>query len=484
MTYAVVKTSAPTIIVTITWGVCRKARSHVSAVIKALDVTNRTEAAMALRALGDAPEARATSVPAIPGFGGRPALAVLAFDDLSEKPDGGFFADGLVEDLTTRLAAWRWFPVIARNSAFALRGRPIVVPEAARELGARYVIEGSVRRAGDRVRIHVQVIDGESGAHVFAHKVDQTLDDVFQAQDEIVEAIVGALEPTLLRVEGLRALHRPAHDLGAWEHFHRGLMRLQEQLPERIDEAIGHFEAAAGAEPAFATAHAGRALAQLSRGLLHLGATQWSETSAAAMQAAGARAGACFAEALASGRRATECDPHDALAWAGLGAGLASTGQLDAARGALERAVELGPSSAFACWGLGVLLLASPRWREAGPLFERALRLSPHDPQLHHFEGALATVHFHAGEDEAALHWARRSFEHEPSAGISYRPLIPAALAFLGREDEARRECAAFRAVAPHWNLGLARALAPEGLPERLLEGLARAGWEVEGEPA
>jgi TolB-like protein/DNA-binding CsgD family transcriptional regulator/Flp pilus assembly protein TadD len=453
---------------------------HVSAIIKALDVSNRTEAAMALRELGDhVARAAEGDAPGVPGFGDRPTLLVLPFDDLSPDDDQGFFVDGLVEDLTTSLAAWRWFPVIARNTAFALRGRPIVVTEVARELGARYVIEGSARRAGDKVRIHVQVIDGESGAHVYARKVDRTVADVFEAQDEIVEAIVGTLEPTLLRVEGLRALRRPVGGLGTWEHFQRALVHVNEQMPDSVDRAIEHLDAAIAAEPGFAPAHALRGIAGFSRGLLHLGATHWRETSDEEMRTAHARAAACFAESVAAGRRATEYDPLDPTAWLALGSGLALTGQLDAGRAALERAVELGPSSAMACWSLGALLLRTPRLGEARRLFERARTLSPRDPLLHHFEGGIATVHFTEGEDEEALAWARRSFEHEPDSGMSYRPLIPAALAWLGRDAEARRECAAFREVAGHWNLDLVRLLAPEGLTERLIEGIRRAGWDV-----
>jgi adenylate cyclase len=462
------------------------AKVHVSAIIKALDVTNRTEAAMALQALGERQtDASVGGIPAaFPGFGGRPAIVILPFDNLSGDEEQDFFADGLVEDLTTRLSAWRWFPVIARNTAFAMRGRAMAVSDIARELGTRYVIEGSTRRSGDRVRIHVQLIDGENGAHVFAKKVDRTVADVFEAQDEIVESIVGALEPTLLQVEGLRALRRPAHVLDTWERFQRGLIRLQDQMPESLDEAIAHFDAAIDAEPDFAPAHAGRAMAQFSRGLVHIGATQWEETPAEAIGEALGRAGVCFAEALASGRRATECDPLDSSAWLGLGAGLAATAQVEAARGALERAVELSPSSAIACWGLANLRLATARWPEARALYERAIKLSPRDPQLHNFEGGLAVVHFNAEEYEAALHWARRSFDHEPSAGLSYRPIIAASLAYLGRDEEAQRECEAFRRVAPHWNLSLARALSPEGLVDRMLAGVKLAGWDVEGEAA
>ena len=450
---------------------------HVAAVIAALDVTNRTEAAVALRGL-DGPVDDATEAE-VPGFGTRPAIAVLPFDTFGTDPADALFADGLVDDLTTALACWRWFPVIARNTAFALRGKPIVVPEVSRELGARYVVEGSARRSGDRVRINVQLIDGTDGHHVFAEKLDRRLDDLLRVQDEIVEAIVGVLAPALLRIEGLRALRKPAHALDTWELFQRGMMLLNEMGPASVAAACEHFERAVEREPTFAPAYAGRALAEYGIGVFELGATQLGRASETDLAAAVERAAARFQAAAAAGRRAVELDPDDAGAHLGLGVGLAMVGELAAARSSLGRALDLNPSSALACFALANLLATTDDWRDAIPLHERALRLSPRDPMRYAFEGGLAGALLRAGRHAEALAHARRSVELQPEIGLSFRPLIAAALAFLGQDDEARAEVEALRALRPDWNLQLARSLGAPEVVDRLVEGLRRAGWDL-----
>lgn len=450
---------------------------HVAAVLSALDVTNRTEAAVALQELARDRDERGAG--AIPGFGARPAIAVLPFDTFTSDPEETLFADGLVDDLTTSLAGWRWFPVIARNTSFALRGKPIVLPEASREFGARYLVEGSARRSGERVRINVQLIDGMSGQHVFAEKYDRRLGDVLAVQDEIVSAIVGALAPALLRIEGLRALRKPPETLDTWERFQRGMALLHEQSPASIASALEHFERAIAAEPSFAPAHAGRAMAQYGLGLFELGATQFGPMSEAERAAAHARAQQRFGESVASGRRAVELDPDDASGHLGLGAGLAMIGEVTSALGSMERAVELNPSSAVGCFALGNLLGSTDRWEESVAFYERAIRLSPRDPMLHAFEGALAGSHLRRGRYEEALRHAQKSVGVQPAIGLSFRPLVPAALAFLGRRAEARREVEALRALRPDWNLELARIMGVPEVVDRLVEGLRRAGWDL-----
>ncbi|NNL66289.1 MAG: winged helix-turn-helix transcriptional regulator, partial [Myxococcales bacterium] len=231
------------------------AKVHVSAVIEALDVSNRTEAAMVLhelRAGADGeqkPDAEAPSRGGVPGFGARPAIAILPFDDLSAESPDAFFADALVEDLTTAMAAFRWFPVIARNSAWSYRGRALEMTQVSQELGARYLVEGSVRRSKDRVRIHVQLIDGTSGEHLLAEKLDRPLDEALALQDEIVESIVGALAPTLLRVEGMRALRRPVASLDAWERFQRAMGLLARYGAAEGEQAIALLDGVIADEP-------------------------------------------------------------------------------------------------------------------------------------------------------------------------------------------------------------------------------------------
>jgi adenylate cyclase len=452
-------------------------KAHVAAIIEALDVSNRTEAAMVLRELGLAAAENGSNE--VPGFGRRPAIAVLPFDNLSNDPDQDVFADGLVEDLTTRLAMVRWFPVIARNSAFAFREAPRDLKEISRALEARYLIEGSTRRAGTRTRIHVQVIDAENGHHVFAEKFDREVDDVFAVQDEIVDAIAGALEPALLRIEALRALARPPAQLDTWERVQRGAVLVREATPESVDAAIPLFEAAIADDPHFAPAHAGLAMARFTRGLILARATQFSPADPQHGRDAIAAVIACFQEAAAAGRRATELDPFDPNGWMGLGAGLGGSFQLPAARSALERAVDLNPSSALGCWGLGTVLMRSGEWQAALPLYERAVRLSPRDPNLWAFEGYLAIALWCAGRFEEALAWTRRSVEHESAEGFSMRPLAPACLVGLGRPNDARREVERIRTWRPHFNLGLVRILWPPDAVDALADAFAAAGWDL-----
>ena len=188
------------------------------------------------KALAVSPETQAAtdSSPAdldpltVPGFEGRPAIAVLPFDDLSREHDQEYFADGIAEDLITRLSTWRDFPVIARNSSFVYKGKPVNVKQVSRELGVRYVVEGSVRKAGDRVRITAQLVDAVTGGHVWAEIYDRELRDIFTVQDEITEAIVASMRPELLRSEGERAVRKEPQNLDAWDCYARGQWHLLE----------------------------------------------------------------------------------------------------------------------------------------------------------------------------------------------------------------------------------------------------------------
>ena len=392
---------------------------HVSAVIEALDVTNRTEAAVALAALEAGADADETAsqgpseaaADPVPGFGSRPAIVVLPFDALSTDAADEFFADALVEDLTTRLAAGRWFPVIARNTAFAYRGRVKDIAVVCKELGARYVIEGSARRAGNRIRINVQVIDGESNQHLLAEKYDRELDDVFAVQDEIVDCVYGVLEPALAKVEGLRAMRTPAESLDAWEHLQRGMLMLMRQDPREAAQAVEHFESAIGVDPGFAGPHAGLAIARWLLGVYALSTTQLEPSGEADLAAALQQAVGHFQGAVESGRQATAIDPFDPTGYVGLAGGLAMTGQLDASLSALERAVELNPSSAVACWAHALGTMGSGDLSSPIPLFQRALRLSPRDPLAHHMEGGLAACLLHEGDLDEATREAERMRE-------------------------------------------------------------------------
>jgi TolB-like protein/DNA-binding CsgD family transcriptional regulator/Flp pilus assembly protein TadD len=450
---------------------------HVSAVIDALEVTNRTEAAMVLQDFRI--EEEPDGPKGVPGFGGRPAIAVLPFDAMTPGPEQEHFADGLVEDLTTRLAAWRWFPVIARNSAFVYKGQHVDAVRVGRELGARYLVEGSARRAGDRVRINVQLIDGRTGAHVFAEMFDREMDDVFAVQDEVVEAILGALTPALLRFEALQARRRPAASLTSWDRLVRGFAHLAAQSEAEIAEAARVLDSLCEDDPGLALAHSARAGVAVFDALLQLGSPQLGRGSAQENQRAQLAGLRAIQRAETSARQALALDDQEASAHTALGLSLLLQGRADEARRALESALELNPSYATACLALGAAHLREGDAAQAGPLLERGLRLSPRDPLAHHFLGALCATRMLEGDLEAALAAGRRSVELEPPGAISYRPALVAVLAHLGREEEARRLLEEVLAAAPEFSLEVSRLLAPPALLDLVREGFRRLGVEL-----
>jgi adenylate cyclase len=436
------------------------AKNHVAAVLEVLQVSNRTEAAGLLRELA---RDQTTDERAVPGFGNRPALAVLPLDNLG-PPEDDYIADGLVEDLTTALAAWRWFPVIARNSTFGYKGTRFDVRQVSRELGARYVLEGSARRAGNRLRVHVQLIDGHSGEHHFAQRYDRIYDDLFEVQDEIVNDIVGVLEPALAQIERLRARRKPPEHLDAWGWLMRGLDRLwRQQLGDPL-EATALMRRAIEAEPEGAAAWAALSMAQSMW-------STWRECDDVIRWRV---------DAEASARRAIELDPMDFSGHVSHGAALGLLGRLDDAIGVFEHAADLNPSSAMAWFGLGTLYLAHARQRDAIAACDRALRLSPRDPMRHHYHGVRAAALLWIGDFDEALVAAQASVAAEPSAAFSFRPLVAAALGHLGRFDEARAVRDEILAVSPAFDLAASRALGHADLVDRVAEGFQRFGWEVE----
>ncbi len=447
------------------------AKVHVSAIIDALDVTNRTEAAGALEQLGlgrsgamaepDAtgPEAAGSeAVPGaayrVPGFGGRPAIAVLPFENRGAEDDA-YLADGLVEDLITRLAAYRWFPVISRNSSFVYRGRATDVREASRELGARYLVEGSVRMAGDRVRVGLRLIDGASGEHLLADRYDRERTEVFQLQDELVETIVGVLDPALSRVERMRSVRKPPADLSAWDCLSRGMYHLYEGGRAPLAEARALFERALEADSHFAPAWAG--VAQTRCFELTHGFADDPEHAAA--------------EALRTARRGATEDPTDPVCQGTVGLACSLASELDEAADAYERAIHLNPSHAVSYWGLASLRLRDGLAQEAFDLLRRALRLSPHDPVQHLMLAYLGLVELVLGDLEAAVAAGRQSTRLRPDQPFG-SVVAAVALALLGRLAEAREEREAAQRAAPGIGVELlATAVAPPAREQ------IEAGW-------
>jgi adenylate cyclase len=392
----------------------------------------------------------------VPGFGDRPAIAVLPFDNLSGDPEQEYFADGIAEDLITRLSAWRGFPVIARNSSFVYKGKSVDVKQVSRELGVRYVVEGSVRRAAGRVRISAQLIDATSGHHVWAERYDRELEDIFSLQDEITEAIVASMYPTLGQFEWERAARREPESLDAWEYLARGWWHLNQFTKDGNREAHRLFERAIELDPHLASAFS--ALAWMHYSDIVAGWTDAPDRS--------------MGEMFRTAERSVALDDKDPMGHLALAGAYSLIGQRQEIISALELALQLNSSFPWAYYWRGVLL--------GGGLadVERAIRLSPQDPWMWIYLEGVGIVHFLAGRYEDAVEWAQRSLQRRP--GYLYGHLLIAiSYAHLGRIDEARAALQKALTVEPDFSLAAAEVMLSVWDPadlERYLDGLRKAG--------
>ena len=352
----------------------------------------------------------------------RPSIAVLPFANMSGDPDQEYFADGVTEDIITALSKIRWFSIIARNSTFAYKGQSTDIRQVAAELGVRYVLEGSVRKAGNRVRITAQLIDGSTGKHVWAERYDRALEDVFALQDELTETIVGAIEPELSREERRRATNKRPDNLDAWDEYQRGLAHLYLATKEGLAEAERHFRRAIAMDPGLGPAHAGSAEGR------YLGLVYGHSDAP----------GEDREEALKAARRALELDGADAAAHCMLGRVHSLRREHAEAIPELEAALALNPSLASAHYGIGAAFAFSGRARDAFPHLENAIRLSPRDPHMGSFLVRMADAHLFTGAYEEAVEWARKALR-QPNFQWSRHAVLISALGHLGRQDEARR---------------------------------------------
>jgi adenylate cyclase len=331
----------------------------------------------------------------VPGFGGRPAIAVLPFDNLSGDPDQEYFVDGIVEELITGLSRWRRFPVIARNSSFAYKGKSIDIKQLSAELGVRYAVEGSVRKADDRVRITAQLIDATSAAHVWAEHYDRELRDIFTLQDEITEAIAAAMYPELQRYEWKRAAQREPEDLDAYEHVMRGWWYIQQYNKQDNAEARSIFHRAVELNPKSSGAYAGLA---------------WAHYLAVVFQW-GAVADQSIAQLNRAARRSVELNAENPSGHIALGQAYSLAGQPQEELAALQRAIELNPSNSFAHAALADCLVGQGRSEEGIRHLEKSMRLSPRDPLKWYCFHVLGKVDFGAERYEENVEWQKRSIE-------------------------------------------------------------------------
>jgi len=398
-------------------------------------VKNIPEPVRAYRVRLDAQEsdggAGATAIPAL-ALPDKPSIAVLSFDNMSGDPEQEFFADGVVEAITATLSRIRSFFVIARNSAFRYKGRAVDVSQVGRELGVRYVLEGSVQKAGSRVRITVQLIDVTSGAHVWADRVDGTLEDVFDLQDRITERVAGALQPSIRLAEIERARRKRPQDLGAYDYTMRAMPHVWALEREASVKALELLEHALAIDPEYplALSLAGWCYAQRS-------VYNWTDDIDSARSTA-----------LRLAEKATEQGGEDPLILAVLGAVHSISRNHGTARVMLERAVTLDPNAAWAWSRLGWVENYSERPDRAVTHFERALRLSPLDPMNFNNYVGMGSANEVAERYDAAVEMYRRALQERPHADWILRNLV-SALVGAGRMDEAAIECKKLMAVYP-----------------------------------
>ncbi len=392
----------------------------------------------------------------------KPSIAVLPFTNMSGDPEQEYFSDGITEDIITALSKVHWLFVIARNSTFTYKGSAVDVIRVARELGVRYVVEGSVRKAANKVRITAQLVDGTTGNHVWADRYDRELDDIFALQDEITETIVGRIDTELRASEIDRARRKPPASLDAWELYQRGLWHSYKTTKEGNEEARNLFHKAVERDPNFALAHAGIALT------CHMDV----------LQGFGDNPAERLAKGLAAGKHAVAMDDKDGFTHYVLGRVLALAGQGDRAIADLEKSVALNPSFAHGYHGLGFTLNWYGRAADAIPMLDMAMRLSPHDPFLWSMQGTRAHCCNNLGNYDEAVEWARKAIN---TLADHLWPRLHLVVALVGQDrlDEARVAIEAARRVKPDLSLSVMRRLLPHVHPEyleRWIDALRKAG--------
>ena len=393
----------------------------------------------------------------------RPSIAVLPFANMSDDPDQDHFADGISEDLITGLARIRWLFVIARNSSFVYRNRAVDVKDVSRALGVRYVLEGSVRRAGNRLRITAQLVDAISGGHHWAERYDREIGDIFALQDEITRSVAAAIEPHLLAAEGVRALSRSADDLGAWELVARAQTHFWRMTRADYATAIAILGRAVELYPDYAPARSLLAFSLLFA--THMG---WVDRE----------------RDLLPGRehatRAIALDERDPWGHIALGYWAMMERRTEESIAALRRAVELNPNSAAAHAHLSHGLAFAGHDGQAIAHAEDAVRLSPMDPLSALCAGSIAVAHFAAGRYREAARYTAEAARLRPGFQGAHR-LHCASLALAGQVDEARAYFATVRREQPHLSIAWIRANIPYQTPElmeRFLNGMRKAGLE------
>jgi adenylate cyclase len=394
----------------------------------------------------------------------KPSIAVLPFTNMSGDPEQDYFADGMAEDIITALSHFKALFVIARNSSFTYKGRAVDVKQIGRELGVRYVLEGSVRKAANRVRITGQLVDTATGAHLWADRFDGGLDDIFDLQDQVTESVVGAIAPVVEKAEIERAKRKPTESLDAYALYLRGLARFYQYGSRQANgEALRLFNSAIELDPDFAAAY-GRAA------VCYVWAKSEGWISVTAKE---------IAEVTRLAQRAVELGKDDAVALAAAGWALVYVVRDLGAAGLIDRALVLNSNLAEA-WFYGGWVKTFLGEPEAGiERFARAMRLSPLDPRVPAMRSGTAFAHFLLGRYDEAASWAAMALQDRPDYLHGLR-IQAASNAMAGRLDEAHQAVARLRQLNPALRVSdlkdvLSHYLRAEDL-SRYEEGLRQAG--------
>ncbi len=352
----------------------------------------------------------------------KPSIAVLPFTNMSGDPDQEYFSDGLTEDIITALTHWRSFPVIARNSSFAYKDKPVDIIRVGQELQARYLLEGSVRKGADRVRISAQLIDAVSSHHIWAERYDRELADVFEVQDEIVQRITATVMPELVKAEVKRSTSKRPEDLDAWDYWLRGMAQIRERTPAANAKARELFKKAIAIQHDYSDAYAGIARSH-NHDASHQSAEYRMETAKQAMNAA---------------REAVKYDGTSSRAHHELSTAYQWLNRHEDALAEVKIAVDLNPNDAVGLHALGNKsdLAGEP---DGISFMEKAQRLNPEDAQLHSHLTFLARAYLNAGAHDDAIDRARQAIRRSPEYAPAYY-ILAIALGRVGRRDEARRE--------------------------------------------
>ncbi len=401
-----------------------------------------------------------------------PAIAVLPFKNMSGDPDQEYFADGISEDIITNLSLWRTFPVISRNSSFAYRGQSHNFKQVSQELGARYIVEGSVRKGGNRVRITAQLIDTDEDHHLWSERWDRILEDIFDVQDEVSEAIARRVAPSVTGHEQKRLTRKRPENLSAWEEYLQGLRcyyerpRTDYEDPE-LTQARIHFENAIELDPTLSDAHAYLAI---------FGASHLTQRISKDPEKT-------LDEMLFHGRKAEALNPENPLSLLGISIAHFFRGIHPTALDHAQRAVQFNPSFAMSHFWLGLAEVHSGEYQQGESSILKALELSPADPDLMHFHGVLYFACLGQEKYEEALEAIDKALLLHPDAGhhLGFRAAV---LGHLERGQEAKAALDRYISLRPNLKVrdDYRSIFVPNSaLAEPIIEGLVKAGWEPEG---